>query len=397
MINSALLRKEVQTFIDQNLKTDVARLVLKGSPFPVIEIRAIAQQIKSKQKAEKKLPTWFSTQGILYPNPINLSQSSSEKTAEYKANLVSGSTLIDITGGFGVDDFYFSKKMQQVVHCEQDAELSDLAKHNFQRLTNKNNCSFFLGDGLKYIQKNSEKADWIYIDPSRRTASGKKVYFLDDSQPNILNHLSLLKQKSDKILLKTSPILDLTKAIQQLKTVEEAHIIAVNNEVKELLFIIGNHYKKNPPIKTINILNAEIERFTSTKEDEEQSKIASSSPSTYLYEPNAAILKAGFFKSIAEKFNLFKLAPNTHLYTSNQTVEFPGRRFKIIKVLQVNKRAIKENNLYKANITTRNFPTSVAQIRKKYKIKEGGSKYLFFSRDAKDKKMLIWAEKYRKK
>src|SRR5690625_10826 len=238
------LKKEVQEFITQNLKTDPVKLILKGSPFSEIEIKKLVEQIQAKKKAEKKLPTWFKSNKVVYPPLLNLSQSSSEKTAEYKANLISGKSLIDITGGFGVDDFYFSQKVDKVIHCELNPSLSAIARHNFQQLSNQQNCDFIIGDGIDFLNNYTKKADWIYADPGRRSALGKKIFRLEETQPNVVKHLSLLQEKAKNSLLKTSPLLDISQGIQQLKTVKEIHIVAVKNEVKELLWILTDKKPK---------------------------------------------------------------------------------------------------------------------------------------------------------
>lgn len=377
----------------ENLKTNPAKLVLKGSPFSGIAIKEIVAQIQAKRKAEKKLPTWFESQNVIYPPLVNLAQSSSETAANYKAKLVSGKTLIDITGGFGVDDFYFSKKVEKVIHCEQNASLSKLAEHNFHVLSIRKNCKFIQGDGISYLKNLDEKADWIYADPGRRDDLGGKVFRLENCQPDILQHLSLLKAKAEKILLKTSPLLDIKQGIQQLKSVEEIHIVAIKNDVKELLWILGERNNAEIPIKTVNIEQQETQEFSGFLSEEESATANYASPLSYLYEPNAAILKSGFFKKVAKDFSLFKLAPNSHLYTSEERINFPGRRFKVLETLPFHNKTIKKTGLKKANITTRNFPLTVAQLRKKINIQDGGTDYLFFTQDSGNEKLILWCRK----
>lgn len=393
MINKKLLERSVQDFIYTQRKLDAATLVLKGSPFRNIPVKELAQQLQAKRKAEKKLPTWFANRHILYPPSINLSQSSSEVTANYKANLVSGGTLVDITGGFGVDDFYFSKRMEQVIHCELNEELSELAAHNFQALSTQNNIDFHVGDGIQFINNLTKSVDWLYVDPGRRASSGQKLYHLEDTHPNILPYLKEWRAKTDYILLKTSPLFDLKQGIKSLETVQEIHILAIKNDVKELLWVIGKKTTPSIAIKTINFKNSDIEKFKGTFAIEEQTAISYSSPLTYLYEPNAAILKAGFFKSIAKAYNLHKLAPNSHLYTADRLINFPGRTFKIKACLPVHKKKIQATGIKKANISIRNFPMQISALKKKFKLKDGGSDYFFFTQDYVDKKILIWARK----
>ena len=200
-MNTNILNTEVQEFITANLKSDITKLILKGSPFENVSIQEIAEQIESKKRCEKKLPTWFSTENIYYPNKLNIEQTSSEKTANYKANLVSGNTFVDITGGFGVDCYYFSQKVNQITHCEIDKKLSKIVTHNNKQF-NKKNITTYNGNGLEYLKKSTHTFDWIYADPSRRNDSKGKVFLLEDCLPNIPENLEFLFEKSSNLLLK---------------------------------------------------------------------------------------------------------------------------------------------------------------------------------------------------
>ncbi|MGB5386516.1 MAG: class I SAM-dependent methyltransferase, partial [Eudoraea sp.] len=230
-------------------------------------------------------------------------------------------------------------------------------------------------------------------DPSRRDETKGKVFKLSDCTPDITAHLNLLKDKSKTILLKTSPLLDITIGIKKLKNVDKIHVVAVNNDVKELLWIIRNDNPPDPLIKTINIKNKQDEDFEFKRSNEYLTKSDYSRPLDFLYEPNAAILKAGAFKTIGNEFHLKKLHEHTHLYTSEKQVEFPGRVFKILSVNPYNKKSIAALNIGKANIAIRNFPISVADIRKKYKITEGGELYLFFVKDLNNKLLILKCSK----
>lgn len=376
-MNLSILQVIVQEFIDDNLKSNITKLILKGSPFDKITTQEVANQIVAKQKAAQKLPTWFAIKNIYYPPKISLEQTSSEITAAYKANLVSGSSIIDITGGFGIDCYYFSKQFNHVVHCEINEELSTIVNHNYQQL-NVKNIDTFSGNGIDFLKKTKETFDCIYIDPSRRNDSKGKVFLLKDCLPNIPENIDFLFTKTNQILVKNSPILDISSAISELKFVKEIHVIAIKNEVKELLFLLENNYEKDIRIKTINILQEDSQEFMFNFNEEIASQY--SEPLTYLYEPNAAILKSGGFHQISKQLNLFKIHQHSHLYTSEKLIDFPGRCFKIIEVLNYDKKKIKklipEN---KANITTRNFPKTVTQIRKETNLKDGGNSYLFFT------------------
>lgn len=393
-MNSNILTKEVQHFINTNLKTDITKLILKGSPFSLVSIQELAEQIVAKNKCKTKLPTWFSAKKIYYPNKLNIEQTSSEITAKYKANLISGKNLIDITGGFGVDASCFSKKVNSVIHCEINEELSSITSYNLKQL-NIENIKTVNTDGIAYLQKNSTKYDWIYADPSRRNDLKKKVFLLKDCLPNIPDNLKLLFDKSNAVLLKISPILDITSAINELIFVKEIHVIAVDNEVKELLFLLKNNYIQTIDIKTVNFNKTNNEYFNFSLDKE--SFATFSEPKKYLYEPNAAILKSGGFTQVSEHLKIDKLHIHSHLYTSNNLIEFPGRRFKIKQLISYDKKQLKKLiPSKKANITTRNFPETVAQIRQKTKFKEGGNQYLFFTTNLNNKHIVLLCEKVQK-
>jgi len=390
-LNANILNKEVQDFINTHLKSDVTKLILKGSPFKSVSIQEIAEQILAKNSCEKKLPSWFNAENIYYPNKLNIEQTSSEITANYKSDLVSGETLIDITGGFGVDAYFFSQKVTNITHCEINEELSEMVTHNFKQLKVKN-ITAYLGNGIEFVEKSQEKFDWIYADPSRRNDVKEKVFLLVDCLPNIPKNLDLLFQKTNHILLKVSPILDITSAINELQFVKEIHVVAVENEVKELLFLLEKNYIKSIEVKTINLNKEEIQTFDFNLNENVFSTY--SEPKKYLLEPNAAILKAGAFQQISAHLKIDKLHQHSHLYTSDNLIDFPGRRFEIKHTIPYDKKQLlKFIPTKKANITTRNFPETVAQIRKKTGLKDGGNQYLFFTTDFNNKHLVLICEK----
>lgn len=390
-MNPAILHPDAQQFIVDNLKSDITKLILKGSPFEAISVQELANQIVAKQKSEKKLPSWFSTKNIYYPPKLSIEQTSSEITANYKSNLISGESIIDITGGFGVDCLFFSKKFKEVTHCEINDELSTIVNHNYQQLNIKNIATFSV-DGIEFLKNTNHNFDCIYIDPSRRNDVKGKVFLLKDCLPNVPKNIDFLFSKSDQILIKNSPILDVTSAINELKFVKEIHIIATNNEVKELLFLLQKDYDKEINIKTINIQKESKQEFEFSFNEDVFSNY--SEPLTYLYEPNAAILKSGGFHQISSKLNVFKLHQHSHLYTSTNLIDFPGRVFKIENILSYDKKKLaKILPEKKANITTRNFPKTVAQIRKETKIKDGGNTFIFFTIDINNKPKSVICKK----
>jgi len=386
-LNKHILSKEVQDFI-VNYSEGISKLAFSGSPFNNVSTLELIQQIESRRKAEKKLPTWHKTTNIFYPPKLNLEQTSSEITAEYKTSIVRGESLADLTGGFGVDCIYFSNKFINVSHYEHNDSLSQIAKHNFKVL-DYNNIECFKGDGVQQVSK--KHYDVIYLDPSRRHNNKGKVFFLKDCEPNVPENLNFLLEHCQQLLIKTSPMLDISVGLNELQNVKEIHIVAVNNEVKELLWLIELGFSNLPIIKTINFNKKTTESFNFKWGH--KASLSYSLPKKYLYEPNAAIMKSGSFELLSEEYKVSKLQKHTHLYTSNELVDFPGRKFIIQKVVPFHKKEIKKLNIDKANITTRNFYESVAQIRKKLKIKEGGTDYLFFTTTDNNEKVILVCSK----
>jgi 16S rRNA G966 N2-methylase RsmD len=390
-LNERILHKDVQDFIRQNLKSNLTQLILKGSPFDGITVQELANQIVTQQKSEKKLPTWFQTENIYYPPKLNLEQTSSEVTANYKASLVSGKLIIDIPGGFGVDCVAFSKQFKKVTHCEQNEELSQIASYNFKQL-GIDNIETIAGDGIAYLKPSNKPFDCIYVDPSRRSDVKGKVFLLKDCEPNLPEHLNFLFQKTNTILIKVSPILDISSAIGELNFVKEVHVVAVQGQVKELLFLAEKNHSGDIKIKTINFQKNTTETFDFIYKSEAKSNY--SLPQKYLYEPNAAILKSGGFHHVSEQLNVQKLHPHSHLYTSEHQINFPGRTFEIEHIVNYDKKKLRKLISHsKANVTTRNFPKSVQQIRKELKLKDGGHQYLFFTTNSKEQLTCILCKK----
>lgn len=392
-MNKHILNTVIQEFINNNINSDTASLLLKKTSFENVELKEVVEQIEAKKRCKAKLPTWFNTPNIYYPNKLNIEQASSEITADYKSKLINGNSIIDLTGGFGVDCFYFSKSFKEVIHCEIDENLSEIVSHNFKQFR-IDNVKALNTDGIEDLKNSKQNYDWIYVDPSRRHDSKGKVFYLNDCLPNIPKHLDLLFEHTDNVLIKASPMLDISIGISELKQTKVIHIIAVNNDVKELLFVLNKGYSGEIKIKTINIKGEKNEDFEFTYSSEINAKANYSLPLTYLYEPNAAILKSGAFKTIAEKLDIYKLHRHSHLYTSKVLIDFPGRVFKINEELPYNKKVIKRilSNT-KANITVRNFPESVSSLRKKFNIKDGGDIYMFFTTNINDEKVVIICEK----
>lgn len=391
-MNSLLLNTEIQAFIDANLNADISDLLLKGINFSTVNAKNIIEQIEAKNRSQKKLPTWFNTKHIYYPNKLNIEQTSSETTAKYKANLVSGTSLIDLTGGFGADTYYFSKQIEKATHCEINAELSEITNHNYNALK-VSNVTCINEDGITSLKRLDQHYDWIYLDPSRRDDAKQKVFLLSDCTPNAKTFQSLFLKYAKNVMIKTSPLLDITATLFDLKYVKDIHIIAVNNEVKELLWVLERNYSGNVNIKTVNLQKEAAQHFNFQYKNESSALAEYSEPLTYLYEPNTAILKSGAFTSVSANLNVGKLHKHSHLYTSQELIKFPGRRFKIEKQLPFNKKTFAKEKITKANVTTRNFPLSVGDIRKKLKIKDGGFLYLFFTTDLNNAKVILVCSK----
>lgn len=389
MLNFPVLNTEVQRFIDAHIGADISKLALKKNPFPEISWIEILNQVAAKTKAKEKLSTWFNSPNIVYPAKISVEQTSSEKTALYKSQIVSGKNLIDLTGGFGVDDYYFSKTVNTVIHCEINETLSKLVQHNF-KILNADRIQCYLGDSLTILKKINQQFDWIYIDPSRRNDVKGKVFLLKDCLPNVPELLDNYFGYSDQILIKTAPILDISAGLSELKHVKRIHIIALENEVKELLWECSKGFKGNPVIQTVNFSKEKTETFDFEWHTATES-VVFGLPKKHIYEPNSAIMKSGGFDEVSIHFSVEKLHPHSHLYTSEILIlDFPGRIFEVQNCIPYAKKEMKmalENQ--KANITTRNFPDSVASIREKWKIKEGGDLYCFFTTDWDNRKIVL--------
>jgi len=389
-MDHSILTQVVQNFINQNISANITQLALQKNPFPETNWTLVLQQIAAKQKAITKLPSWFQTPNIYYPSKVSVEQTSSEKTARYKSDLITGKSLLDLSGGFGVDDYYFAKRFQNVTHCEIDNDLSKIVQHNFEQL-GVSNIECISGNSEVILENLNTSFDWLYVDPSRRNETKGKVFMLKDCLPNVPEQLDFYFRFSSNIMIKTAPILDITAGLSELQNVKAIHIVALENEVKELLWMIEKDWSGNPKITAVNLTKDKTATFTF-----EWNSVAIaeySEPKTYLYEPNAAIMKSGGFDWISAQYKLKKLHPHSHLYTSERLMEFPGRVFTIDQVIPYNKTEMKLLANQKANITVRNFPDTVENIRKKWKINDGGNCYSFFTTDVNNHKIVLLCSK----
>ncbi|TPE44850.1 THUMP-like domain-containing protein [Pontibacter mangrovi] len=386
-----------QEFILSHQHDDVAQLMLQASRYPELPVQELVQQIKARQKAAQKLPTWVQHPQAVFPVALSVEQSSSEETAAYKASLVSGKLLVDLTGGFGVDTYYFARSFAQVTHVEQNPELQEVAKYNFG-LLGATNIQSLKSTAEDFLHTFEGKADVLYLDPARRGTRDQKLHLLQDCEPDVLHLLPLLFQKADAILLKTSPMLDIEQALQELAQVAHVWVVALQNEVKEVLYLLqpAAPAPADVPRTAVNLLpKSEPQLLTFTRAQEEAAAPVFADPQEFVYEPNAAILKAGAYRYLGQHLHLGKLHPNSHLYTSSKLLPlFPGRGFRCLGVSRYNKKELlKHLPQKKANITVRNFPESVAEIRKKTGIREGGHTYLFFTTDMHQKPVVLICEK----
>jgi precorrin-6B methylase 2 len=389
-----ILSPNDKQFIREHLADDVNQLALKKPPrfSPEMDFPFLLNQIAGRQRIKNKMPSWYRQDNLIYPCLLSLEQCSSEITARYKASLLSGNTFADLTGGFGVDTAFIARNFTQVDYVEKQNELVELAAHNFPVL-GLSNIRIHVADGVPYLRE-MEPVDCIYLDPARRSGYGKKVMLIEDCDPNLLDIQDLLLEKAGQVLVKLSPMLDIKSALKRLKSVGEIHVVSLENECKELLFLLQKEAKEEPPVTCMNFRkNGDCQKFTFSFSEERNAVVpCTHETGTYLYEPNVSILKAGFYKGIALRYCLKKLHPDSHLYTSSELHKgFPGRVFQIEAVSSLNRRELKERfpGLEKAHISIRNFPLSVEELRKRGKWKEGGDIYLFATTLANGKHVLI--------
>lgn len=379
------MNKSTAAFIREHIADDVLALGLQAAKYPGVDMPLAIRQISGMQKIKNKVPLLFEHLDILYPVKLSVEQSSSQLTAKYKSSLASGNSFADLTGGFGVDFFFLSQHFTQGIYVERDEQLCALATHNFTALGIKSfevqhqNAEDFLAS--------MPNVDLIYIDPHRRSSTGKKTVRISDCEPNVAALSNLMLEKSPKVIIKLSPMLDIHQAIKDIPQTSEVHILAVDNDCKEVLLVLNRNElplisTKGILIQTVNFVkNGSTQLFDfqlATEVDIETGY--TSQPLEYLYEPNAAIMKSGAFKAVASKYALMKFHPNTHLYTSNLFVtNFPGRVFAIQEVMGNTKSdfSILKQKYPNANIATRNYPLTVEAYKKKSGIKDGGDVYLF--------------------
>lgn len=396
------LTKEEYEFVVQHIGVDVTSLALRMRQHPHLDAKKVLDQLSGMRDAAVKIPTWSKKTNILYPNKLSLEQCSSEKTARYKSQLLSRlngiQSLVDLTGGFGVDFYFMSHDLPKAVYVEKNTALFECVRHNVAQL-GFNQAECLNQDGVEWLKGQPTVFDLVYLDPARRNAHGGKVVALSDCEPNVVDIKDVLFEKGLFVLIKMSPMLDIRAALRQLPETREIHIVAVENECKELLFLLDKNRIGGPiRLYAAQLLQNQEDKILEFSLDEEASArpLFATQLKSYLYEPNAAILKSGAFNVLSVRYQVEKLHPNTHLYTSDRVIpDFPGRVFQITTHFSVQSKDVKRimGKQAKANITVRNFPESVDALRKRLGIQDGGNIYLFATTLFNEKKVMIECEK----
>jgi hypothetical protein len=384
---------EFQKFVQDHLKEDPALLLFKYQGKTNFDLKTAVHQISSRQKANKKLPTWSADPNIIFPSSISIEQSSSEETAQFKAKDLSGKLMIDLTGGFGVDSYFLSQGFEKAVYCEYLPELANITEHNLAHLA-PGKFEIVSGDGLEFLLKSEKEFDLIYVDPARRGGGNQKLYKLQDCQPDIVSVWDQLKNKANQILIKASPMLDISQAFLELPDLQSIKVISVKNEVKELLLIWEKGFESREKEIEVHDLGTEYPAFSFSILDEEKAISNFGEVEKYLIEPISGILKAGAFKLFGERFGLRKLEVNSHLYTSSEIQsEIPARIFKVQEEIQPKKKEVKsEFPSGKVNVLTRNYISKPEEIKKKFGLKDGGEDFLIGTKTVSGYK-LFWCRR----
>lgn len=382
-MNQSTYTESMKKFVQDHLREDPAQLLFRYSGKVDFDLKFAVQQIQARQKAKSKLPTWVANLDIIFPASLSLEQASSEETAKFKSKLGHGQVMIDLTGGFGVDTFFLSQHFEQAFYCERNRDLADTVRHNFDLMV-PGKLEVVTGDSLEFFAKSDRVFDLTYVDPARRGDQNQKLYKLADCEPDVVGHWNLLRSKSKSILIKSSPMSDIKQAISEIPDIQQIWVVSVKNEVKEvLLFWERDASKVDRVIRAVDLHANEATEFSFTYEEEETSESIFGVVGKFLVEPNAAILKAGAFRSFGKRFELKKLHPNSHLYTCDGLQgEMPGRVFEIKEEIKDPKKQLKL--LFpdgKVNVITRNYALSADELKKKYRLSDGGDSFLIGTRD----------------
>lgn len=388
-------------FVSEHLHDDVHELALKYSNAKV-DMALALRQIEARQLLRKKVPSWSSNDDLLFPPHLSIEQCSSEATAQYKASLLHGESFADLTGGLGVDCFVIAQQFQHADYVEQNAELCALAEHNFRILagldTLPRQCILPVvhHEPAESFLNRCEPVDCIFLDPARRDVHGHKTVSIADCTPDVSKLQGLLLRKARQVLVKLSPMLDVSKALSELRQVSEVHVVAVSNECKELLLLMERGFEGEPVFTCVNLLTHQPRMRFAMSEERDAVPPLAERPLQYLYEPNAALMKGGCFGLLTTRFPLLKLHRNSHLYTSDQWLpDFPGRGFRVEGWAPFDKKLGQTllADVEKASIATRNFPLTVAELRKTWKIADGDEVFLFATTMGANKKIVLKTRK----
>lgn len=394
------LSPELKEFIRTHALEDTDKLLLSSKRYPDIDIPFAVDQILARRQVREKLPDWFANEEIIYPSRLSTEQCSSELTGHYKQTLVKGQSCCDLTGGLGVDSYFLSGKVEEMTYVERFSQYCDAARHNFKVL-GINNIKIICADMREIIE--DLHADTFYIDPARRADCNKRVFALTDCEPDIIQLKPILLDRAQRLIVKISPMADLEETLRLLPETQEIHVVTVKNECKEILFILEGDSPRSD-FHTVRIHAVNLHEYTDNRqsfnftlaEEKEAPLQTATTIGHYLYEPHAAILKCGAFKLTAIRYEANKLHRHSHLYTSSVLrQDFPGRHFIVEDVMPFSGKLLKqiEKQIPQANITVRNFPLTVAEIRKRSRVKEGGDIYLFATTLADEQKVIIKTKK----
>lgn len=387
---------DTKDFILLNRERDVRELALQGGRYPEVDMAFALNQIAGWQTARTKLPSWAECADIIYPPHLSMEQCSSEQTALYKASLVEkGVSMTDLTGGFGVDFSFIARRFSSATYVERLADLCDIARRNFEVLE-LHHADVVCGDGVDFL-RTMKPVDFIYLDPARRDLNGSRTYALEDCTPNVIELRDVLLEKARTVMIKLSPMLDWHKVVDDLGCVSEVHVVSVRNECKEMLVVLRRD--RNAPLRCYAVNDDETVVFRASDAVASTVRLVSDASEirrgSYLFEPNASLMKLGCFGLLCERYGVKKIGAHSNLFIADESVDFPGRKFQISTVSSMNKKELRRNLSFitRANIAVRNFPISSQDLRRQLKLKDGGDTYIFATTQGERNHLILVAGK----
>ncbi len=398
--------KETLDFIAGHRNEDIRGLALQGKRFPGVDMAFALDQIAGWQTARRKLPSWAAREGLVYPPRLSMEQCSSEQTALYKLSVVERlcqgsdpetSSMADLTGGFGVDFSFLARCFSKATYIERQRHLCEIAEHNFKTLELKQ-ANVICGDSMEVLSS-MKPMDFVYCDPARRDDKGERTYAIEDCTPNVKDINKLLLEKASFTMIKLSPMLDYRKAAGELQGVTEVHIVSVDNECKELLVVLSAEASKEQGYRLYCSNSGKVEIFSPEEERATHPRFApplEDQTVGFLYEPNASIMKGGCFSSLCERYGVMKIGHDSNLFIStDETADFPGRRFRIEAVSTMNKHDLKTHmkDITRANVAVRNFPLSAQELKQRLKVTDGGDSYIFGTTDSAGRHLILFCRK----